>query len=155
MGKDGNLSTNLYEKQRNSFCNYCGGLLLASNDGKVGNCRVCKRISESYAKGGERQFRPLKPSEFLRTLSKDQESQALTSMDDNQATVKETCTQCGHDTLLFRTAQLRSADEGQTIFYTCPKCRYKFSVNSWILVLLLACFVEMLAYKNGSTQYSA
>lgn len=49
MRQDGNLSTSLYEKQRNSFCNYCGGLLLASNDGKVGNCRVCKRISGTIA----------------------------------------------------------------------------------------------------------
>ncbi|GJD11414.1 DNA-directed RNA polymerase I subunit RPA12 [Galdieria sulphuraria] len=126
------MNESYHENQRNSFCNYCGGLLLVSNDGKVGFCRVCKKTSESYSKGGERQFRPLKPSEFLRTLSamKEEENQTVTASENNQATVKETCPQCGHDTLLFRTAQLRSADEGQTIFYTCPKCRYKFSVNS-------------------------
>lgn len=39
------LMTSHHENQRNSFCSYCGGLLLASNDGKVGTCRVCKKIS--------------------------------------------------------------------------------------------------------------
>lgn len=39
------------------------------------------------------------------------------------ATIKERCPKCGNPEMTFHTMQLRSADEGQTVFYTCPKCR--------------------------------
>ncbi|KAJ3037098.1 DNA-directed RNA polymerase I core subunit rpa12 [Rhizophlyctis rosea] len=46
------------------------------------------------------------------------------------ATIKEKCPKCDAPEMVFHTAQLRSADEGQTIFYTCVKCGYKYRVNS-------------------------
>ncbi|KAI8465103.1 MAG: DNA-directed RNA polymerase I subunit [Monoraphidium minutum] len=47
-----------------------------------------------------------------------------------RATVDEKCPQCGHEGMEFYTMQLRSADEGQTVFYECPDCRYKYSTNT-------------------------
>lgn len=44
--------------------------------------------------------------------------------------VDEKCPQCGHQGMEFYTMQLRSADEGQTVFYECPDCRYKYSTNT-------------------------
>ena len=47
-----------------------------------------------------------------------------------QATIKEKCPGCGNDEMNFHTLQLRSADEGTTVFYDCPKCGYRFSQNN-------------------------
>lgn len=47
-----------------------------------------------------------------------------------RARINEECPRCSHPEMLFHTAQLRSADEGQTIFYNCERCGHSFSVNS-------------------------
>jgi len=47
-----------------------------------------------------------------------------------RATVDEPCPKCGHQGLEFYTLQLRSADEGQTVFYECPSCNHKYSQNN-------------------------
>ena len=44
-----------------------------------------------------------------------------------RATVDEPCPKCKHRVLRFYTMQLRSADEGQTVFYECEKCKHTFS----------------------------
>lgn len=33
------------------------------------------------------------------------------------------CNACGHTHMSYAAVQLRSADEGQTVFYTCLKCK--------------------------------
>lgn len=45
--------------------------------------------------------------------------------------VEKYCNKCGSLTLqTYFTAQLRSADEGQTVFYRCTKCLIQTSENS-------------------------
>jgi DNA-directed RNA polymerase I subunit RPA12 len=48
----------------------------------------------------------------------------------NRATIKETCPKCLQDEVGYYTVQLRSVDEGQTVFYECPKCNYTWSINN-------------------------
>lgn len=40
------------------------------------------------------------------------------------------CPKCNKPEMMYNTAQLRSADEGQTVFYTCDGCGYKETVQS-------------------------
>lgn len=37
--------------------------------------------------------------------------------------VERQCPQCKNDKMSYATLQLRSADEGQTVFFTCTKCK--------------------------------
>lgn len=37
--------------------------------------------------------------------------------------VERRCPKCGNDRMSYATLQLRSADEGQTVFYTCVSCK--------------------------------
>ena len=47
-----------------------------------------------------------------------------------RATVEQECPACGHGVLEFYTMQMRSVDEGQTVFYECLECRHRFSQNN-------------------------
>eukprot|EP00884_Botryococcus_braunii_P007480 jgi/Botrbrau1/16733/Bobra.0301s0004.2 len=48
----------------------------------------------------------------------------------HRATVDEQCVKCGNEEVEFYTMQLRSADEGSTVFYECKKCGHKWSTNN-------------------------
>lgn len=50
--------------------------------------------------------------------------------ENENATIEEPCPKCGHHEQYFYTMQLRSVDEGSTVFYECPKCNNKYSVNN-------------------------
>lgn len=50
--------------------------------------------------------------------------------DQEGSIVERKCPQCGNEKMSYATLQLRSADEGQTVFYTCTKCNFKESENS-------------------------
>lgn len=51
--------------------------------------------------------------------------EANDSDDDAEGPIVERhCPQCQNDKMSYATLQLRSADEGQTVFYTCTKCKY-------------------------------
>lgn len=60
------------------------------------------------------------------------------------AIIKEKCPECGHDEMEYHTLQLRSADEGATVFYTCTKCHYKFRTNNQTEI-----FMEDVRYRRG------
>lgn len=65
---------------------------------------------------------PKRLKEIKEDKSKDDE--------DEGPVVERKCPKCGNDKMSYATVQLRSADEGQTVFFTCTECKYKESENS-------------------------
>lgn len=57
--------------------------------------------------------------------SKDTYTSKIENNDDAVGPIVErSCPQCKNDKMSYATLQLRSADEGQTVFYTCTECKY-------------------------------
>lgn len=129
------------------FCPSCGSLLDVPGDEDVIKCLPCGMVQDASSKCVT-SFRSSliifsvydnltittrsHPSAFPSALlQKRQLVHTDSSHQDRdrakEATIQETCPQCGNDEMHFYTMQMRSADEGSTVFYTCPKCNYKFS----------------------------
>lgn len=116
------------------FCDDCGNLLDSITDkSRELKCQMCMREYDA------KQFKELQvitesaPNAFPSSL-RAKRSAVKTSIGDDEledaAIIKETCPQCGNDEMSFHTLQMRSADEGATVFFTCTNCGYKFSQNN-------------------------
>lgn len=71
-----------------------------------------------------------KPSDFPSALrTKRSAVQTLTAEDKKtEALIQHTCAKCGRKEMYFTAVQLRSADEGSTIFLSCV-CGHKYVVS--------------------------
>ncbi|KAH0791809.1 DNA-directed RNA polymerase I subunit RPA12-like [Histomonas meleagridis] len=108
------------DQNLNQFCDYCGTLIHIQTMGEI-LCPLCGK-----------QFDVSLLGHFERTvdLKEDVEEDLGFSTGSVRTMINERCPECSHEGLYFSTAQLRSADEGQTIFYECPKCGYKYQQNA-------------------------
>ncbi|KAL6937664.1 DNA-directed RNA polymerase I core subunit rpa12 [Hanseniaspora vineae] len=118
------------------FCLECGNLL--DNPSSTTKDHIeCSQCEATYPK---KNFANLKvktstaPDAFPSKLSA-KKSVVKTSLkkgelDGSGAIIKEKCPKCGNDEMQYHTLQLRSADEGATVFYTCTKCGYKTRTNN-------------------------
>ncbi|KAK5016614.1 DNA-directed RNA polymerase I core subunit rpa12 [Cryomyces antarcticus] len=108
------------------FCTDCGNLL----DGSAGDakalllCEVCGASNKDTS--SKVVITRSNPSAFPSALrAKRSEVQTLTEEDmQTDATIRQTCEKCGREEVRYYTQQLRSADEGSTVFYTC-ECGHK------------------------------
>jgi DNA-directed RNA polymerase I subunit RPA12 len=110
-----------------AFCPACGALLPPMpNMGDSVTCSACKHASaiDSFAQN-ETSYTVVfnKRENATKRQNHDEE-------EDEGPTIERKCPKCGHEKMGYAALQLRSADEGQTVFFTCLKCKYKESENS-------------------------
>ncbi|PGH26856.1 hypothetical protein AJ80_01437 [Polytolypa hystricis UAMH7299] len=109
------------------FCTDCGQLLSEStgDENAILICDLCG------AKNKDTPPKTItsesKPNAFPSALrAKHSDLQALTADDRRKdAIIEYTCPGCGRPEMRFYTLQLRSADEGTTVFYSC-ECGHKY-----------------------------
>lgn len=104
------------------FCPQCQNILDYPADDDYVICTVCGQKQEASVF----EQHPFVTQSRARTDTHHQSQRAS----NDGALIKEKCPKCGNPEMTFHTMQLRSADEGQTVFYVCPKCTFKYSVNT-------------------------
>ncbi|XP_014253169.1 DNA-directed RNA polymerase I subunit RPA12 [Cimex lectularius] len=105
------------------FCPDCGSILPLLEDVSSVQCYSCKRIFDHEAFGTMESSYTIHFNTYTKARNVDQG-------EDEGPIVERRCPKCNNDKMSYATIQLRSADEGQTVFYTCTKCRHKETENS-------------------------
>ncbi|CCD22556.1 DNA-directed RNA polymerase I core subunit RPA12 NDAI_0A03990 [Naumovozyma dairenensis CBS 421] len=118
------------------FCLDCGNLLDNPSSAVDSSEIECSQCQAKYPKS---KFSDLKvvtstADDAFPSALRSKKSVVKTSLKKNEledgAVIKEKCPKCGNDEMHYHTLQLRSADEGATVFYTCTSCGYKFRTNN-------------------------
>ncbi|KAL1991181.1 hypothetical protein VTN49DRAFT_5685 [Thermomyces lanuginosus] len=113
------------------FCTDCGNLLQEStgSENAILICEVCGARNRDIPP--QTIVSESKPHAFPSSLrAKRSAVQSLSAEDKNtEAVDQRTCAKCGRTEMFYTTVQLRSADEGSTVFYRCV-CGYRETVNN-------------------------
>lgn len=114
------------------FCPACGAILALPTSGPLIKCKVCSfniriEVLLGHTTTSSYQFnhRGVYSSSKKGPQGEEEEEEEYGQRDPHRE-----CSKCGHMGMSYTTMQLRSADEGQTIFYLCPKCRHREVENS-------------------------
>jgi DNA-directed RNA polymerase I subunit RPA12 len=115
------------------FCPRCRATLRVDYSGAI-DCDVC-----SYHSNLSEMPADQLPSSTTYSMDRptpmwaksDAEQAALRhSNEPVRATIEEPCIKCGHREVGYYTVQLRSVDEGSSVFYECPSCKHTWSINN-------------------------
>ncbi|CAG9122685.1 unnamed protein product [Plutella xylostella] len=111
------MSESLF-KAATAFCTKCGSILpLLQEFGSV----KCYSCSADYNADNFNNIKFNYTVNFNTVTSATLEN--IVGNEPDGPVVERKCPKCGNDRMSYATLQLRSADEGQTVFYTCTKCK--------------------------------
>ena len=108
------------------FCPQCGTILDPPSTNETVRCTLCKYSCHFSSLNIEEVMTKSAPTAKPSWIVEDKIEEEL----GKHATIEEPCPKCGHHEMYFYTMQLRSVDEGSTVFYECGKCNHKYSINN-------------------------
>ncbi|KAL1900322.1 DNA-directed RNA polymerase I core subunit rpa12 [Ceratocystis pirilliformis] len=114
------------------FCTMCGSLLPASKGTVKGILRCDSCQSENRDMASQTITTETKATDFPSLLRQKLQSTVKTVASheiSTMATISERCAKCGAEEVRYTSVQLRSADEGSTIFYYCD-CGHNWATNN-------------------------
>ncbi|TKX21545.1 DNA-directed RNA polymerase I subunit RPA12 [Elsinoe australis] len=113
------------------FCTDCGNLLDRATGPEQTdlNCSVCGAVCKDTSE--KTIITSSKPGAFPSSLRAKRSDIQTGDQDESQkyARTRETCPKCGREEVSYYEMQLRSADEGSTIFYVCD-CSHRWNQNN-------------------------
>ncbi|KAK2875012.1 hypothetical protein FQN49_001854 [Arthroderma sp. PD_2] len=113
------------------FCVDCGNLLNEST-GDADTILICDGCgTKNRDRASKTIVSESKPNAFPSALRTKSSAVRELTEEDRQAdaVIQQTCPDCGRTEMRYYTLQLRSADEGSTVFYTC-ECGHKHNTNN-------------------------
>ncbi|XP_028316453.1 DNA-directed RNA polymerase I subunit RPA12 [Gouania willdenowi] len=110
-----------------SFCPECGNVLPLPGLANVVLCPRCS-FSIDVAEFSGQEIRSevvFNSVEASSVVLEDEEDSFLKG-----PVIDRRCSQCNKEGMIYHTRQMRSADEGQTVFFTCIHCRHQEKEDS-------------------------
>ncbi|KAG2535794.1 DNA-directed RNA polymerase I subunit RPA12-like [Panicum virgatum] len=103
------------------FCGVCGTLLTFDSVHSA-SCPLCGFKRKAKEIEGKETRYTVTAEDIRRELKMDLLDEVLVVQ---RPVVTRSCPKCNHSKAEYHSIQTRSADEGETVFYECTKCRYK------------------------------
>lgn len=118
----------------NTFCRRCHSLLTGGHrkeqSGPLTVCGNCEYENTLVGVEGDKIFMGEEILHFTPFVEVTREQLEAEAKETTKAMVNKMCQECGNPEMLYFALQLRSADEGATVFYECPKCGFTDNVQS-------------------------
>ncbi|KAG1814405.1 DNA-directed RNA polymerase I kDa polypeptide [Suillus subaureus] len=113
------------------FCPHCGTLLSPpKDDEKTVICEQCSYEEPASSYENIEITTRSHPEAFPSALRQKRKTQTKVHQGKVLPKVSEKCPACGHLEAYYEEKQMRSADEGSTILYTCVSCKHGWRVNN-------------------------
>ncbi|EMF09752.1 DNA-directed RNA polymerase I 13.7 kDa polypeptide [Sphaerulina musiva SO2202] len=115
------------------FCTACNNLLerVSPTHLKI-QCEVCGTTNpNNWPSTIVETSRPRSlPSQLRTKLQGNVQSVSEEELQKNGQKISQTCPECASPEMYFTALQLRSADEGTTVFYVCHECGHRYKEDN-------------------------